>query len=59
MSKAKLEYADENNSFLRGEVKDLAVLLHAQIQTSPHGFKTYRVYFEKTLIKKWKHFQRK
>ena len=38
--KGKLEEADKENTFLRGEVKDLAVLLNAKIQTSSHNFKT-------------------
>ena len=39
--KVKLEEADKENTFLRGEVKDLTVLLNAKIQTSSHNFKTY------------------
>ena len=38
--KGKLEEADKENTFLRGEVKDLTVLLNAKIQTSSHNFKT-------------------
>ena len=38
--KVKLEEADKENTFLRGEVKDLTVLLNAKIQTSSHNFKT-------------------
>ena len=38
--KLKLEEADKENTFLRGEVKDLTVLLNAKIQTSSHNFKT-------------------
>ena len=37
--KVKLEEADKENTFLRGEVKDLTVLLNAKIQTSTHNFK--------------------
>ena len=37
----KLEEADKENTFLRGDVKDLKVLLNAQTQTSSHNFKTY------------------
>ena len=37
----KLEEADKENTFLRGETKDLTVLLHAKIQTSFHNLKTY------------------
>ena len=37
--KVKLEEADKENTFLRGEVKDLTVLLNAKIQTSSHNFK--------------------
>ena len=37
--KVKLEEADKENTFLRGEVKDLTVLLNAEIQTSSHNFK--------------------
>ena len=36
--KVKLEEADKENTFLRGEVKELAVLLNAKIQTSFHNF---------------------
>ena len=36
--KVKLEEADKENAFLRGEVKELAVLLNAKIQTSSHNF---------------------
>ena len=39
--KVKLEEADKENTFLRGEVKDSTVLLNAKIQTSSHNFKTY------------------
>ena len=35
----KLEEADKENTFQRGEVKDLTVLLNAKIQTSSHNFK--------------------
>ena len=38
--KVKLEEADKENTFLRGEVKDLTVLSNAKIQTSSHNFKT-------------------
>ena len=38
--KGKLEEADKKNTFLRDEVKDLTLLLSAQIQTSSHNFKT-------------------
>ena len=38
--KVKLEEADEENTFIRSEVKDLTVLLNAKIQTSSHNFKT-------------------
>ena len=34
MLKVKLEEADKENTFLRGEVKDLTVSLNAKIQTS-------------------------
>ena len=37
----KLEEAGKENTFLRGENKDLTVLLHAKIQTSSHNLKTY------------------
>ena len=37
--KVKLEEADKENTFLRGEVKDLTVLLNAKIHTSSHNFK--------------------
>ena len=37
--KVKLEEADKENTFLRGEIKDLIVLLNAKIQTSYHNFK--------------------
>ena len=37
--KVKLEEADKENTFLRGEVKDSTVLLNAKIQTSSHNFK--------------------
>ena len=36
--KVKLE-ADKENTFLRGEVKDLTVLLNAKIEMSSHNFK--------------------
>ena len=36
--KVKLE-ADKENTFLRGEVKDLTVLLNAKIETTSHNFK--------------------
>ena len=39
--KVKLEEADKENIFLRGEVKDLTVLLKAKIQTSSRNFKRY------------------
>ena len=38
--KVKLEEADDKNTFVRDEVKDLKVLLKAKIQTSSHNFKT-------------------
>ena len=38
----KLEEAGKENTFLRGENKDLTVLLHAKIQTSSHNLKTIR-----------------
>ena len=38
--KVKLEEAHKENTFLRGEVKGLTVLLNAKIQTSSHNFKT-------------------
>ena len=37
--KVKLEKADKENTFLRGEFKDLTVLLNAKIGASPHNFK--------------------
>ena len=37
--KVKLEEADKENTFLRGEVKDLTVFLNAKIQASFHNFK--------------------
>ena len=37
--KVKLEGVDKENTFLRGEVKDLTALLNAKIQTSSHNFK--------------------
>ena len=37
--KVELEEADKENTFLRGEVKDVAVLLNAKIQASSHNFK--------------------
>ena len=37
--KLKIEEADKENTLLRGEVKDLTVLLNAKIQTSSHNFK--------------------
>ena len=36
--KVKLEEVDKENTFLRGEVKDLTFLLNAKIQTSSHNF---------------------
>ena len=39
--KVKLEEANKENTLLRGEVKDLTVLINAKIQTSSHNFKTY------------------
>ena len=39
--KVKLEEADKENSFLRGEYKDLTVLLNAKIQTSFYNFKIF------------------
>ena len=38
--KGKLEESDKKNTFLRDEVKDLTLLLSAQIQTPSHNFKT-------------------
>ena len=38
--KVKLEEADKENTFPKGEVKDLIVLLNSKIQTSSHNFKT-------------------
>ena len=46
--KVKLEEADKENTFLRGEVKDVTVLLNTKIQTSSHDFKTY---MEECLLK--------
>ena len=37
--KVKLEEADKENTFLRGEVKGLTVLLNGKIQTSSHNLK--------------------
>ena len=37
--KVKLEEADEENTFMRSEVKDLTVLLNGKIETSSHNFK--------------------
>ena len=37
--KVKLGETDKENTFLRGEVKDLTVLLNAKIETSSHNFK--------------------
>ena len=37
--KVKLEEADKENKFLRGEVEDFTVLLNAKTQTSSHNFK--------------------
>ena len=37
--KVKLEETDKENTFLKGEVKDLTVLLNGKIQTSSHNFK--------------------
>ena len=54
--KVKLEEADKENTFLRGEVKDLTVLLNAKIQTSSHNFKTiFQSFSKKTLIHKYNH----
>ena len=54
--KVKLEEADKENTFLRGEVKDLTVLLNAKIQTSSHNFKRIsNAYSKKTLIHKYNH----
>ena len=39
--KVKVEEADKEITFLRGEVKDLTVLLNVKIQTSSYNFKTY------------------
>ena len=39
--KVKLEEARKENPFLRGEVRDLTILLNAKIQTSFYNFKTY------------------
>ena len=41
--KVKLEEGDKENTFLRGEIKDLTVLLNAKIQTSSHNFKTITI----------------
>ena len=38
--KVKLEEANQKNTFLRGEVKDLRVLLNAKSQISSHNFKS-------------------
>ena len=37
--RVKLEEADKENTFPRGEVKNLTVLLNAKIQMSSHNFK--------------------
>ena len=39
--KFKLEVADKKNTFLRGDVKGLTVLLNAKLQPSFHNFKVY------------------
>ena len=39
--KVKLEEADGENTFLRGEVEDVTILLNAKIKTSSHNFKMY------------------
>ena len=39
--KIKLEVADKENTFLRGDAKDLTVLLNAKFQPSFHNFKVY------------------
>ena len=43
--KAKLEEADKENTFFKGKVKDLTVLLNAKMQNSSHNFKTYERMF--------------
>ena len=50
--KVKLEVADKENTFQRGDVKDLTVLLNAKIQTSSQDFKTLQksACYKKTLI---------
>ena len=55
--KVKLEEADKENTFLRGEVKDLTVLLNGKIQTSSHHFKTNskNACYKKTSIQKYNH----
>ena len=55
--KVKLEEADKENTCLMGEVKDLTVLLNANIQTFSHNFKTYtkEACYKKTLIHKYNH----
>ena len=45
--KVKLEEADKENSFLRGEYKDLTVLLNAKIQTSFYNFK---IFYKRMLV---------
>ena len=37
----KLEEADKENTFLRGEFKDLTFLLNPKAQTSSHNFKIH------------------
>ena len=37
--KVKLEETDKENTFLKGKVKDMTVLVNAKIQTSFHNFK--------------------
>ena len=37
----KLEEADGENIFLRGEVEDVTILVNAKIKTSSHNFKMY------------------
>ena len=50
--KVKLEVADKENTFQRGDVKDLTVLLNAKIQTSSQDFKTLQksACYKKTLM---------
>ena len=50
--KVKLEVADKENTFERGDVKDLTVLLNAKIQTSSQDFKTLQksACYKKTLM---------